>query len=68
MAREMPCRFGSNLKQFHPIYVIFSAPNRLRTFLERPSAVAAEVAGHVALAAEVAQVAVVVLAVVEHLK
>ena len=40
----------------------------LRTSLERPAAVAAKVAGHVALAAEVAQVAVVVLAVEEHLQ
>ena len=39
----------------------------LRTSLERP-AVAAKVAGHVAFAPEVAQVAVVVLAVVEHLQ
>ena len=38
-----------------------------KTCSERPT-VAAEIAGHVALAAEVAQVAVVVLAVVEHLQ
>ena len=62
MAREMLYRFGSNLQQFHQTHVNFSEASS-----ERP-AVAAKVAGHVSLAAEVAQVAVVVLAVVEHLK
>ena len=59
----MICRF----EQTYNSFIKPSEPISIRTSLERP-AVASKVAGHVALAPEVAQVAVVVLAVVEHLK